>query len=173
MPVTDFLCSVIVNHREQIVRFSGRTADLPITFDCRSWSSRQITDGSPNAFPLFRAMIAHLLPPALSVVGDRHGPFFSALMLEERSANMLGNELSPQNVIEKSRKVVIVVGVSPSAESTDAFIAGDSSECLRGLPEGTDESSAHSFRIGKSDRASNDFDRLRAFLDLKPGDLGT
>jgi hypothetical protein len=99
--------------------------------------------------------------------------FLSALMLEERSANMLGNELSPQNVIEKSRKVVIIVGVSPSAESTDAFIAGDSSECLRGLPEGTDESSAHSFRIGESDRTSNDFDRLRAFLDLKPGDLGT
>jgi hypothetical protein len=92
---------------------------------------------------------------------------------ESCSANMLGNELSPQNVIEKSRKVVIFVGVSPSAESTDTFIAGDSSECLRGLPEGTDESSAHSFRIGKSDRASNDFDRLRAFLDLKPGDLGT
>jgi hypothetical protein len=58
-------------------------------------------------------MIAHLLPPALSVVGDRREPFFSALMLEDRSANMLGNELSPQNVIEKSRKVVIIVGVSP------------------------------------------------------------
>ena len=83
VPVTDFARFVLVNHREQIDGISGKTADLPVMVDSGAWPRLQVTQGLAGASLLFCAVIAHLLPPLLSVAGDCRDPLLGSLMFEK------------------------------------------------------------------------------------------